>query len=174
MGRRFIIGVIVVVVFVSAGAAFALLTRDGDTADTAGGTTTTTAATSSTAPSNSSTTTRATTTTVSPTTTTVVPGLCGAVGAVIQASVNNGVDGARDRAQIDECRLAAADTSWAVVRLVAKPRANFANTTVLLHSAGGAWAVVATGGDDAGCSKAPQQVLVDLGIVCSSGGGGGP
>ena len=80
--------------------------------------------------------------------------------------------GAHDRAQVAECRLAAADTTWAIARLEAKPGAEYAATTVLLHGGGGSWAVVDSGADGVGCGKAPQQVLVDLGLFCAGTGGG--
>ena len=64
------------------------------------------------------------------------------------------------------------DTTWALARLEAKPGAEFAATSVLLHGGGGAWAIVDSGTDGVGCGKAPQQVLVDLGLFCAGSGGG--
>ena len=39
--------------------------------------------------------------------------------------------------------------------------------TVILHGGAGSWAIVATGGTNAGCGQAPQQVIVDLGQFCA-------
>jgi hypothetical protein len=102
-----------------------------------------------------------------------LPDPCGAEGAAIKAAVDNGVDGAAANAQVDQCRLAAVDPSWAAVLLSAKPGAAFDTITVLVHGGGGSWAIVGSGTTNVGCGSAPQQVLVDLGIVCSSTGGGG-
>jgi hypothetical protein len=40
-----------------------------------------------------------------------------------------------------------------------------------VHGSAGSWAVVAQGGTNAGCGKAPQQVIVDLGQFCAGTGG---
>ena len=111
-------------------------------------------------------------TTAPPTTTAVVPGACGSLGGVIKAAVDRGVPGAAAGADVTECRLAATDATWALVRLTPKAGSGFTATTVILQG-GGAWNVVATGGTDAGCGKAPQQVIADLGQFCVGSGGGG-
>jgi len=168
MSRRVVIGIVVIALFVAAGAAFALW-ADDDSTDTAVSTTTTTVATSSTTAPVTTTApaTTAPTTTAPP----AAVDACGAEQAAITAAIDNGVSGARDRAQVEECRLAAVDPSWAAVRLVARPGATFTAATVVVRGGGGAWAVVGT--DTSACGSTPQQVLVDLGILCLSGGGGG-
>ena len=174
MGRRVVIVLAVVALFVAAGAAFALL-RDDGTSDTAGGTSTTSASSTTRTPSTSAAASTSAPTTAAPTTTLgsgAVPDACGVDSAAIEAAVNKGVDGASTRSQVDQCRLAAVDKTWAAVRLVAKPGADFAATTVVLHGGGGSWAIVGTGGTATVCNQAPQQVLVDLSIGCTSGGGG--
>jgi hypothetical protein len=114
--------------------------------------------------------------TVTPTTIAPVeappPGTCAAEAGPIRAAVNAGVPGALDGARATECRLAAVDATWAVMRLEAKPGAGFAATTVLLHNNAGTWTIAASGTADVGCGTAPQQVLVDLGLFCSGTGGG--
>jgi len=168
MGRRAVIGIVVVALVVAAGAAFALW-ADDDSPDTAGSTTTTTVATTSTtAPVTS---TAPATTAPSTTAPTAAVDACGTEQAAITAAIDNGVTGARDRAQVEECRLAAVDRSWAAVRLVPKPGATFTAATVVVRGGGGAWSVVGT--DTSACGSTPQQVLVDLGILCLSGGGSG-
>jgi len=173
MSRRLLLAAAIVLLFVGAGAGLALVTRD-DSSDTASEPTSTSAPASS-APSTSAPTTTApvTTTTTAAPTPADVPDPCGAEGATIKAAIDNGVDGAAANAQIDECRLAAVDPSWAAVRLTAKPGSDFDTITVLVQGGGGSWAIVASGATNVGCGTAPQQVLVDLGIVCSSTGGGG-
>lgn len=177
MGRRLLVATVVVLVFIGAGAGVALLTRDdaSDSSDSTAGTTSTSASTTS-----PPTTTAPATTTSAPTPTTAavpppaeLPDPCGAEGAAIKAAIDNGIDGAAASAQVDQCRLAAVDPSWAVVLLAAKPGADFNAVTVLVHGGGGSWAIVGSGTNNVGCGSAPQQVLVDLGIVCSSAGGGG-
>jgi len=172
MSRRLVVAAVVVLVFVAGGAALALLTRDDSPSTSASGSTTS---------SRPPTTTSGATTTIGPTTTsgatatTTTPALpdpCGADGGAIRAAIDAGIAGARDGAQVDQCRLAAVDSSWAAVRLVAKAGSTFSPVTVVLHSGGGSWTVVANGMQDVGCGTAPQQVLVDLGILCSSSGGG--
>ena len=111
--------------------------------------------------------------TTAPVTTVVVPGACGNLGGVIKAAVDTGVPGAAASADVSECRLAASDTTWALVRLAPKAGSSFAATTVVLQGGGSAWSVVATGGTSAGCGKAPQQVIADLGQFCVGSGGGG-
>ena len=69
--------------------------------------------------------------------------------------------------RVDTCRQAPIDTSWAVVTLVAKPGADFSPTSVVLHGGGGSWAIVDSGTGNVACGKVPQQVAVDLGIVCT-------
>jgi hypothetical protein len=176
MGRRLLVAAAIVLLFVGIGAGIALLTRDDSSDSTASGPSTSASTTSS------PTTTAPTTTTGEPATTTTttaapapvdLPDPCGTEGATIKAAIDAGVDGAAASAQIDQCRLAAIDPSWAAVRLTAKPGADFESVTVLMQGGGGSWAIIATGSTNVGCGTAPQQVLVDLGIVCSSAGGGG-
>ena len=71
------------------------------------------------------------------------------------------------------CRLAASDPTWAAVQLAAKPGAQFDAVTVIVHGGAGSWTIVASGGTDAGCGAAPQQVIVDLGQFCAGTGGDG-
>lgn len=175
MGRRLLVAAAIVVLFVGVGAGVALLTRD-DSSDSTASSTSTSASTSS----SPTTTTPASTTSEPATTTTTaapapvdLPDPCGAEGATIKATIDAGVDGAAANAQIEQCRLAAIDPSWAAVRLTAKPGAEFESVTVLVQGGGGSWAIIGTGSTNVGCGTAPQQVLVDLGIVCSSAGGGG-
>lgn len=167
-----LIGVVIVVVAVGVGAAVAYVTRDDDSSDSTARPTTTTAATTTTLPTTTTTTAPASTT---PTTTTLPPGAlpdpCGAETATIRLAIDNGVEGAAAGADIDACRLAAVDTTWASVQLVPKPGSGFAPLIVLLQGGGGTWSIVAQGGPEAGCGRAPQQVLVDLGVVCGSTGG---
>jgi hypothetical protein len=174
MGRRILVGVLIVAGAVGIGAAVAYVTRDDDSSDRAGGSTTTTTA-ATTIPSTTAASTTAPTT--SPTTTepprAPLPDPCGAETATIRAAIDNGVDGARDGADIDTCRIAPVDTTWAAVNLVARAGADFTPLTVLLQGGGGSWAIVDQGQADVGCGQAPQQVLVDLGVLCSSTGGGG-
>jgi hypothetical protein len=83
------------------------------------------------------------------------------------------VTGAAQTADVASCRLAASDPSWAAVNLAAKPGAQFAALTVIVHGGAGSWSVVAQGGTNAGCGQAPQQVIVDLGQFCAGTGGNG-
>jgi hypothetical protein len=118
------------------------------------------------------------TTTVAGTTTTTAPaadappGPCGADTGPVRAAIDAGVADARADAEVASCRLAASDPSWAAVQLAAKPGATFRALTVILHGGAGAWSIVASGGTDAGCGSAPQQVIVDLGQFCAGTGGG--
>ena len=82
------------------------------------------------------------------------------------------VSGAAERRRRG-CRLAASDPSWAAVNLAAKPGAEFAAVTVIVHGGAGSWSIVAQGGTNAGCGQAPQQVIVDLGQFCAGTGGDG-
>jgi hypothetical protein len=171
MGRRVLIGALIVVVAVGIGAAVAYVTRDDDSSDSTTRPTTTTGA--------STTTTLTTTTTpptTAPTTTTLASGAlpdpCGAETATIRLAIDSGVEGATDGADIDTCRLAAVDTSWALVQLVPKAGSGFAPVSVLLQGGGGSWSIVDQGGANLGCGRAPQQVLADLGLFCTSTGGG--
>jgi hypothetical protein len=179
MARRWIVAGVIVAVFAAGGAAVALLTRDegADPSSATRGTTTTppTAsglATTSTTPTSTGAPTAAASTTTTEAPRAALSDPCGAETAAIRAAIENGVDGARDRASIDTCRQAPVDTSWAIVTLVAKAGANFSPISVVLHGGGGSWAVVDSGTANVACGKAPQRVLVDLGIVCTSGGGG--
>jgi hypothetical protein len=80
------------------------------------------------------------------------------------------VPNARAAAQVTACRLAAADPTWALVRLDAQPGATFTPTTVVLHGGAGSWSIVDSGTGNVGCGKAPQQVLADLGLLCTGSG----
>ena len=83
------------------------------------------------------------------------------------------ISGAQSSADVASCRLAASDPTWAAVQLAAKPGAQFDAVTVIVHGGAGSWTVVASGGTDAGCGAAPQQVIVDLGQFCAGSGGDG-
>jgi hypothetical protein len=165
MGRRVAVAVLLVLLVAAAGATVALIAGDDDANDTAGGPTTSSPATASTAtPSTSAPTTAPPTTTTPP-----VVGECGLEQAAIVAAVNDGVDGARDRTHVEQCRLAAIDPSWAAVLVVPNPGVAFEETTIVLRGGAGSWAVVGRSTD--ACAQATQQVLADLGIVCVGGGG---
>ena len=172
MSRRLVIGVLIVLVAVGIGAGVAYMTRDDDSSDTASGTTSTSATTSTTAgvTTTAAPPTSTTTTTTEPPTS-PLPDPCGAETATIRAAIDNGVDGARDAAAIDTCRLAAVDSTWAMVQLVAKAGSEFAPLMVLLQGGGGTWSIVDQGTANVGCGAAPQPVLVDLGVLCTSTGG---
>ncbi len=172
MGRRLLIGALVVLVALGVGAAVAYVTRDDDSSDETERTTTSTTV--------ATTTTSTTTTTAPPTTTTTLeppraplPDPCGVETATIRAAIENGIDAARDGADIDTCRIPAADPTWAQVHLVARPGASVAPLVVRRQGGGGTWTIAAQGTGDVGCGIAPQAVLVDLGVVCASTGGGG-
>jgi hypothetical protein len=174
MARRWILTVVIAAVLVVGGVFAARAIRDDDT-DTAQRATTTSAAVTTTAPSTTSppVTTAAPTSTSTPTSTTGPPGPCGTNTATIRGAVDAAVSGAAQSADIASCRLAASDPTWAAVNLAAKPGAQFAAVTVVVHGGAGSWTVVAQGGADAGCGAAPQQVIVDLGQFCAGTGGGG-
>jgi hypothetical protein len=172
MGRRLLVGTLIVLAALGVGAAVAYVTRDDDSSDEAASTTTSTTV----APVSSS---AATTTAPTTTTTTPVeaprsplPDPCGAETATIRATIENGIEGARDAAEIDTCRIPAADSTWAQVHLVARAGADFTPLTVLLQGGGGSWSIVDQGTGNVGCGTAPQPVLVDLGVVCTGTGGG--
>jgi hypothetical protein len=182
MARRWVLTGIVAVALVVAAVFAAHAIRDDDTAAPAPTTTTTGPTTSTTAAPTS--TTGAPTTTVAvagPTTDTATttapaadapPGPCGADTGPVRAAVDAGVADAEADADVASCRLAPSDPTWAAVQLAAKPGATFTPRTVILHGGAGAWTVVASGGTDAGCGSAPQQVVVDLGQFCAGTGGG--
>jgi hypothetical protein len=177
MARRWILTAVLAAVLVVVTVAAARAIRDDDTdADTAtraptttSGATTTTSSTTTSLPTT--TTVAPTTTTTTPTGTTGPPGPCGTDAGPIRVAIDAGVNGAAN-ADVIGCRLAASDPSWAAVNLGAKPGAQFAAVTVILHGGAGSWSVVAQGGSDAGCGDAPQQVIVDLGQFCAGTGGG--
>jgi len=131
--------------------------------------------TSTTAVAPSTTVTPPSSTDTLPTTTTspagILPGSCGVDAGPIAAAIDAAVAGARTGAAVTECRHAAVDPSWVLVRLEAKPGAQFAPTSVLLQGGGGSWTIVDSGSNQVGCGKAPQQVLVDLGLLCLGSGG---
>lgn len=177
MARRWILTAVLAAVLVVAAVIAARAIRDDDTdADSATrATTTSTAATTSTTTSTTAApTTVAPATTVTPTTTptstTGPPGPCGPDAGPIRVAIDAGVTGAAN-ADVAGCRLAASDPSWAAVNLAAKPGAQFAAVTVIVHGGAGSWSVVAQGGTSAGCGQAPQQVIVDLGQFCAGTGG---
>jgi hypothetical protein len=177
MARRWVLTGIVAAVLVVAAVFAARAIRDDDgTAATARATTSTGTASTTTAATS---TTGATTTTAPVTTTTAAPangpppGPCGADTEPIRAAIDAGVPNAPANADVASCRLAASDPTWAAVQLAAKPGAQFDALTVIVHGAAGSWSVVASGGSNAGCGAAPQQVIVDLGQFCAGSGGGG-
>jgi hypothetical protein len=172
MARRWIVAGVIVAVFVGVGVGAALLTREDDGAGSAAPSTTTTLAprsTTTTAVPEDPTPTSTSTTAPPPPT---VPDPCGAETAAIRGAIEIAVEGARDGAELDTCRLAAIDPAWALARLVARAGAAFEPVNVLLQGGGGVWTVIDVGPATVGCGRAPQQVLVDLGMVCASGGGG--
>ncbi len=177
MARRWVLTVIVAAALVVAAVFAARAIRDDDTVAAPERTTTTTAVTPSTTAAPTSTT-GATTTTVAGTTTTTtpttgaLPGPCGADAGPIRTAVDAAVANAQANADVASCRLAASDPAWAAVQLTAKPGATFSALTVILHGGAGAWSIVASGGTNAGCGSAPQQVIVDLGQFCAGTGGG--
>ena len=183
MARRWIVTAIVAAALVGAAIVAARAIRNDDTADAGRDrVTTSTAAPSTTGaaspiPNTSATSTPATTTSAS--TTTVAPasgeppGPCGTDTGTIRAAIDAAVAGAQAGADVASCRRAPSDTSWAAVELAAKPGAQFDAVTVIVHGGAGSWAIVATGGTNAGCGQAPQQVIVDLGQFCAGTGGGG-
>ena len=165
-------------VLVVAGVLAARAIRDDDSdTDAATRATTTTSSVTTTAPSSTTTTTAPVTTaaptTAAPTSTTGPPGPCGADAGPIRVAIDAAVSGAGQNADVASCRLAASDPSWAAVNLAAKPGAQFAALTVIVHGGAGSWSVVAQGGANAGCGQAPQQVIVDLGQFCAGTGGNG-
>jgi len=172
MARRWFLTAVLAAVLVAAGVLAAHAIRD-DGAETAARATTVTAESTT---SSSATSTIPTSTTVAGTssspTTTGPPGPCGPDTGAIRAAVDGAVGGAAQNADIASCRLAASDRSWAAVDLAAKPGAEFAAVTVVAHSVAGSWSVVAQGSASAGCGRAPQQVIVDLGQSCAGTGGG--
>jgi hypothetical protein len=176
MARRWILTAVVASVIVVAAVFAARAIRDDDTDVDSGSATR--ATTTSVAPTTTSTTTTVPVTTVAPTTTptpastTGPPGPCGTDAGPIRVAIDAGVADAAN-ADIAGCRLAASDPSWAAVKLAAKPGAQFAAVTVIVHGGAGSWSVVAQGGIDAGCGQAPQQVIVDLGQFCAGTGGSG-
>ena len=178
MARRWILTGVIAAVLVVVGVFAAHAIRDdGTDPTTAQRATTTSSGASTTAPSATSTTapvtTSAPTTTSVPTSTTGPPGPCGTDTASIRVAIDAAVTGAAQSANVASCRLAASDPTWAAVNLTAKPGAQFAAVTVIVHSGPGAWSVVAQGGASAGCGTAPQQVIVDLGQFCAGTGGTG-
>jgi hypothetical protein len=178
MSRRWVISIVVLVAVLVAAAAVVLATRDDDSSDAGSPVrpqTTSSATSSSSTTLPSGTTLPATSTTTAPnpaaTTTTSVPDPCAAQGGSIRAALDDAIVGVRESADMDSCRLAAVDPSWAVVHLVARPGQTFDALTVLMHSSGTSWAIVGSGTSNVGCNSAPQQVLADLGIICASRGG---
>lgn len=165
---------LVILVLAAVGVGVAVLVAPGDdpSSDQAGTDVTRATGTTVAAPTTTPGTTAAPSTTAAPTTTVAVPGACGGVGAAIEAAVDAGVPGASAGADVTECRLAASDPTWALVQLTPKAGSSFAATTAVLQGGGGSWAIVATGGTNAGCGKAPQQVIADLGQFCAGTGGG--
>lgn len=176
MARRWILTAVLAAVLVVAAVIAARAIRGDDTdADSATRATTTSAAattstTTSTTAAPTTTVAPATTPTTTPTSTTGPPGPCGPDAGPIRVAIDAAVDGAAN-ADVAGCRLAASDPSWAAVNLDAKPGAQFAAVTVIVHGGAGSWSVVAQGGTNAGCGQAPQQVIVDLGQFCAGTGG---
>jgi hypothetical protein len=168
--RRWILSAVVAAVLVVAAIVAARAIRDDERSSDASARATTTSSASTSAPTSTT-----TSTTVAPTSTTATgsttvttsaagapgpPGPCGADTAAIRGAVGTVTPGA----DLSSCRLAASDPSWAAAQV--------GTTIVVLHRDAGGWAVVAQGGTDAGCGRAPQQVIVDLGQFCVGTGGG--
>jgi hypothetical protein len=183
MARRWIVTAIVAAALVVAAIVAARAIRNDDT-DAAGRdrVTTSTAEPSTTGAASTIPTTSATSTpaTTAPASTTTVapasgepPGPCGTDTGAIRAAIDAAVAGAQGGADVASCRRAPSDTAWAAVELAAKPGAQFDAVTVIVHGGAGSWTIVATGGTNAGCGQAPQQVIVDLGQFCAGTGGGG-
>ncbi len=159
MARRWILTAVLaaVLVVLAVFAAHAIRDDDTDSDSATRAATTTPSTTPSTSPASTS--------------TTGPPGPCGPNAGPIRTAIDAGVSGAAN-ADVAACRLAASDPSWAAVNLAAKPGAQFAAVTVIVHGGAGSWSVVAQGGTNAGCGQAPQQVIVDLGQFCAGTGGG--
>jgi hypothetical protein len=157
VARRWLLSIVFAAVLLAVAVFAAHRIRDDESATSAHRRSTTASATSASA-------------TTGPTTS-GPPGPCGADAQPIQAAVLAAVTGASADAQVGSCRLAASDSSWAAVQLTAKPGAQFATATVIVHDGAGSWSVVAQGGTSAGCGQAPQQVIVDLGQFCAGTGG---
>ncbi len=180
MARRWALTGIVAAALVVAAVFAAHAIRDDSIAAPAHTTTTeptTTGPTTSATAAPTSATGAPTTTVAVPTTTTATaddapPGPCGPDTGPVRAAIDAGVPDAQANADLTSCRLAASDPSWAAVQLAAKRGATFSALTVILHGGAGAWSIVASGGTDAGCGSAPQQVIVDLGQFCAGTGGG--
>jgi hypothetical protein len=163
--------IVALVVLAAAGVGLAVLLAPGDDSGSdraAAPDRVTTTVPSTTTPASTTTTPTTTTPTTTPET---PPGPCGAVQAPIRTAIDAGVAGASTGATVSECRLAASDANWALVRLTPSAGSSFSATTVVLHQSSGAWTVAATGGTNAGCGVAPQQVVADLGQFCVGGGG---
>jgi hypothetical protein len=176
MARRWVLTAIVTVVLVAAAVVAAHAIRDDETDPESAARATTTSSVTTAPPSTTAaptTTTPATTTTLATasTATTGPPGPCGNDAGPIRVAINAAITGASTNADVAGCRLAASDPSWAAVQLTAKSGAQFDARTVVLHGSAGSWTVVATGGANAGCGQAPQQVIVDLGQFCAGTGG---
>jgi hypothetical protein len=174
MARRWVISAVVGIVLVVAAVLVARAIRDDDHSDDASRRTTTTSVTTTTgAPSTTAATTPtpasapSTTATTSPST---PPGPCGTQLGPIKTAVGTGVPNATANL-VGSCRLAASDPTWASVELTNGPGGALNGRFVVLHGDGGAWAVVASGGTEAGCGQAPQQVIADLGQFCAGTGG---
>ena len=176
VARIWTVGGIVVLALVIVGVVVFAPDDGSDSSDSAPGATSTTATTGPSPATSVPVTTVAPATTAPATTAPAaapVPGTCAAEATAIRAAVDAGVAGALDGAEVAECRLAAVDATWAVMRLEAKPGSGFAATTVLLHSSDGTWTIADSGTGEVGCGRAPQQVLVDLGLFCIGAGGSG-
>jgi hypothetical protein len=178
MARRWVLTVVVAAVLVAGAVAAARAIRDDDTSSSAGRHPPASTHPVSTSAAPTSTTGPVTTATPATTTTTLAPaegsppGPCGADTGPIRAAIDAGVANAQANADVASCRLAASDPSWAAVQLTAKAGAQFDALTVIVHGGAGSWLIVATGGTNAGCGAAPQQVIVDLGQFCVGTGGG--
>ena len=173
MARRWILTLVVAAVLGVAGVFAAHAIRDDDTDAAQRAATTSTANTSAPASTTTTAVTAAPTTSSTPTNTTGPPGPCGTDTGPIRVAINAAVSGAAQSAEVASCRLAASDPTWAAVNLAAKPGAQFATVTVVVHGGAGSWSVVAQGGTNAGCGQAPQQIIVDLGQFCAGTGGSG-
>jgi hypothetical protein len=173
MARRWVLTVVVAAVLVAIAVVVGRGIRDDEPeADrTEPGRTTSSAPRTTEPPSTTAPATTAAPTTAAPTSTTGPPGPCGTDTGAIRAAIDAGITGAAANADLSSCRLAASDPTWAAAMLTPKPGAPFDARTVVLHGSAGSWAIVASGGTDAGCGQAPQQVIVDLGQFCVGTGG---
>ena len=176
VARRWIVTILAAAVLVAAAVIVARAIRD-DPATSSGATAvpseSSTTIPSAPVPSIGATTLPSSTTAAPATTAAAPPGPCGVDTGSIRAAIDAGVPNAAAAAELASCRVAASDPTWASVQLTARAGAQFDPVTVIVHGGAGSWAIVASGGPSAGCGRAPQSVIVDLGQFCAGNGGGG-